>query len=570
MSSRYKSRLLTFLSERSLKLKDQAQRRLRQAQLAALWSAQVVLYPFYAAFQSTRIIGRQLGRSAQRAFPRLAGRAGNPAASRPVAAPQTPPASDSPIRRTLRSLELFALPLPVAAIGSTPKPVPLIRQSSGVLAQAKPNALPADSAVAPNTLGAAPDTPKAIAKKTASSTPASQSPAQVRGIACLLSGQRLVLIDQGNSIHDVLTPAQADYLQQRLVLELAKFWQAHKQRQMAQRSVTPLPLPRDRRNMLPAVRLWQRTMAWMQTSPVALSIDLFQESRLPERLLHSLPDPQPRASSPLPPASQPLPTQALSPKVPVPVASQSWWVRLLPGWLRPNPATDTGSAEDPTPAWIDPDHQGDDQGWYSANQLAQTRQTQLPPARPSLPAPQRQWWFGLWPWGAADDPSPPESATLVPRESDSLEAKSPEEANLIEAGSPPAYSASASLLDDIEQYLRHLQRAGLSDPSLSKEPTSQTLGDLASGHSLGLGDRSVGALYSDSYQEMPDHPSVDAAIAPAGSASANNLQTTWIEAQVTPLGYERHPLETILGWVDQGLSWIETRLIKFLKWVTPP
>lgn len=582
MSSRYQSRLLTALSEGALKLKDQAQRRLRQAQLAALWSAQVVLYPVYAAFQSTRVISRQIGRTAQRVIPRLGARL--QPASAPPESPLAPPASDSPIRRTLRSLDLFALPLPVARPGHlvAPGPSPALAQPPlGPLVTDQPVPNPPGQLAESNASGTPVAAPTAIAANgdaKAALAVAHPQAAQIQGIACLLASQRLVLVDQRNAIHDVLTPAQADYLQRRLVLELATFWQAHKQIRLAQQPVTPLPLPRDRRNMLPAVRLWQRAMAWMQTSPVALSIDLFQESRLPSSLLHSLP---PSGSLPpsLPDAAA-LPAHPFPLVVPPPVPSAPPWWQRLP-WPRFGPRPEAASkAILEAPTWLDPDHQGSEQGWQSANRLAQARQGQLPPTQPSLPAPQRQWWTGLWPWGdkdggdgaskahesgvsEADGARPVVSeAAMVPAAPMALEPTS----------SASSYRPSDRLLDDIEQYLRLQPNAeaerspqsklhpnsmvpGVRAP-LSQEPTSQGLGDLASRHSFGFGDR------EENSQQQAAQPL-------ATAASTTGLQTTWLEAKVTPLGYERHPLEVVLGWVDRSLLWVETWLVKIFKWVSP-
>ncbi|MDJ0503635.1 MAG: hypothetical protein PX635_00085, partial [Nostocales cyanobacterium LE14-WE12] len=40
-----------------------------------------------------------------------------------------------------------------------------------------------------------------------------------------------------------------------------------------------------------------------------------------------------------------------------------------------------------------------------------------------------------------------------------------------------------------------------------------------------------------------------------------NFQPDWIDISATSLGYEKHPLEQILEWLDQIILWIEQILI---------
>ncbi|MGB3615895.1 MAG: hypothetical protein WBA10_19020 [Elainellaceae cyanobacterium] len=512
MSTPYQSRLLTFVSERSLKLRDQAQRRLRQVQLAALWGTQVVLYPFYAAFQSTRVISRQVGQTARRAFPRLRAAANGVQQSGlpdPSLALQTP-ASDSPIRRTLRSLDLFSLPLPIT---------------------------PAESALAPAESSALTDSPS---ENLALQTPAAPSPSpQIRGIACLLTSQHLVLVDQYSAIHDVLTPTQEQYLRRRLILELAKFWRAHQQVPLAHQSPTPRPLPSDRDTMLPPVRAWWRLMAWMQTSPVAVSANLFQEARLPDSVLHSRLEVASASAVP----TYPFPLIEATPPPPaLAQLTQPWWSRLLPPWLQGNgrelgigkyrPDAGEGQATDAptsqmTPPWFDPDHQGDKKGWENANQIVQRHQAARPPVRPSLPTPPKEQWADL-------------------------------------------YQADPTLLDEIENYL--LGPYGVE--GLSSSTDLLQAGDMAIGHSLsaegispaGAGDGLSSALRTGG----PILTKTDRLAAPLSTAaSTTGITSTWLEIQATSLGYERHPLEHILAWVDQGLAWTEAWLMKLLQLLNP-
>jgi len=41
----------------------------------------------------------------------------------------------------------------------------------------------------------------------------------------------------------------------------------------------------------------------------------------------------------------------------------------------------------------------------------------------------------------------------------------------------------------------------------------------------------------------------------------------WIETHATAMGYVKHPLEQLLGWLDRALLWLEELLLKVVQWV---
>jgi hypothetical protein len=43
---------------------------------------------------------------------------------------------------------------------------------------------------------------------------------------------------------------------------------------------------------------------------------------------------------------------------------------------------------------------------------------------------------------------------------------------------------------------------------------------------------------------------------------------SWIETDATPVGYVRHPLERLMGWLDGGLSWLEHRIVALWQSLT--
>ena len=256
MSGRYKSKLFNFLSRQSLRLRHQSAQTWREVKVAAVWGVQILLYPVYVAFQSARLFERQLQQAARRTIPRL-----RSAARALQAVPPLP--ADAPIQSLLQSLSQLEVHLP----------------SDSTANQAPDLALAlAHSAKQPHRLHTA-----EVLVATASIT----SSIQVRGLASMLGTGSLVLVTAENRILDILTPLQQTHLTQRIAWELASYWRQQRQLEVPQALPlsTYLPLPKPQQNALLPIRAWRGLMAWMQRSAVAVSADLFQESRLQESWL---------------------------------------------------------------------------------------------------------------------------------------------------------------------------------------------------------------------------------------------------------------------------------------------
>ncbi|MEM8717136.1 MAG: hypothetical protein AAGE92_15420, partial [Cyanobacteria bacterium P01_G01_bin.4] len=51
-----------------------------------------------------------------------------------------------------------------------------------------------------------------------------------------------------------------------------------------------------------------------------------------------------------------------------------------------------------------------------------------------------------------------------------------------------------------------------------------------------------------------------------GGANAG-MTNTWLDTTAEVVGYDKHPLERLLGWVDSGMAWIEQRIAQVWYWV---
>jgi hypothetical protein len=246
-SGRYQSRLFSFFSQQSLRLKDTASRTWRQAKLAAVWGTQIALYPIYALFQTGRLLGRQMGQASRKTFPWLSSTSKN---------------------TTQQSIFHPTIPFPNSLALPSDTPIQNLLESCLKITPVSQNSLAQNL----------------------------ELPLFVQGFSSLLSTRTLVLVTAENEILDILTPTQQTWLQQQIIWELANYWRHQKSQLPEEKSHlqlgwadTFLPLPKERANLLPPVRAFRNLMAWVQLSPIAIATNLFQESRLEHLALPSSP-----------------------------------------------------------------------------------------------------------------------------------------------------------------------------------------------------------------------------------------------------------------------------------------
>jgi len=239
-SGRFQSRVLSQLSQQTLRWKDRAARWWRQMQVTAVWSSQILLYPVYAVVQTGRLLGRQLGQTVQQVRPRLqAVRRALQTITQPDRAVPIRLKADTSIHKTLRTVEELGLVLsPATAEPATAEP----------------------------------------------------ATATLQGIASLLSSRSLVLVTAPNGILDILTPAQQARLQRQIIWELADYGRSalradkppHRQLAPQRLLLPPSPLPPlvAQDTMVLPVQVFYRLMGWVQRGPVAIAANVFDETTL--------------------------------------------------------------------------------------------------------------------------------------------------------------------------------------------------------------------------------------------------------------------------------------------------
>lgn len=266
-SGRYKSKLFNFLSRNFRRVNDKSNQFVRQAQVATVWGAQIILYPVYLLAQSVRFAGHKLRAAAKR---------GTSPLQPQRAEPKTPPAVDTAIQQVL------------VAVNNAlePEPVENPRLAANLLELPVAKTEPVNFwTAAVNSFSRALWGFKLFQKAytqvaNAPLALSSKNDGRVRAIACLLSSRNLVLVTAQNQILDILTPDQQQKLSKRISWELAEFGRRQKRSQALQRKFTGVVREFDDKRLVVPLRFFWAMMAWVQNSPVAIAANVFHESNL--------------------------------------------------------------------------------------------------------------------------------------------------------------------------------------------------------------------------------------------------------------------------------------------------
>ncbi|OKH26884.1 hypothetical protein NIES593_02295 [Hydrococcus rivularis NIES-593] len=256
----YKSRLFNFLNRQSLQFKDRFEKTGRHLKVALEWGVQILIYPMYLLVQAGRMAGRQLGKTVEKAQ--------LPASSSPTETQPNSPPADRPIAQVLQAIEVAIAP--ESSSNSSPQPTELL---AGIQQQTQSTLKTSDLLRSRST--------ENLAVRSSSKT-AKSSQIIVRGIASSLQTRDLVLVTSDNQILDIFSGEQQKTLQKRIYWEIANFWY---ERRLQQEAANPFPelvssFEQNSDNVLPPARLFWKVMHWVQTSPIAIAIDLFGESHL--------------------------------------------------------------------------------------------------------------------------------------------------------------------------------------------------------------------------------------------------------------------------------------------------
>ncbi|MEM9448713.1 MAG: hypothetical protein AAGA75_09270 [Cyanobacteria bacterium P01_E01_bin.6] len=540
---RYQSRILSFLSQQSMQWRDRTLKTVREARFSLSWGMQIVLYPIYLLFQSGRLVGQQL-RAASRRFAPLLEAVKDDDFDPTIGVP--PLNVDTPFHEVLECLELLHLPITISSSVLQSRelaPSTTQRQLAGT-----PSSRVGGAAAIPSqsTLAAQLSADKMAIAAARQENGLSSLPT-IRGFASLIESQALVLTDTHNKVIDILTPEQQQWMYRHIAFEVASFYRSqnliktaqaagqlthHQQRspnELVSRGAWRfLPLPQDKQTMVGPVRFFRALMGWMQTSPIAVSANVFQESAL----VH-LGYPQ---TLPLPQSPQ---LQNLSQSI------QALADALLGSSSSPQFPND-GRDRPHVNRWFDPDHYSSVDGWSGSNQLNhQRRDTEQFLQTPSLPF--RSRWVSNWDEqirgsdSLADSPIHP---AFIPGHPENGQVESEIEGD---------QSAREGAIDR-QQAIKNRHRSPLNGAASDlANSTSATHSSIASSKRHASSD--------------PDDLDPDDLTVFAFGKEPGAIAPTVLDAKVTTVGYEKHPLERLLEWIDETMLWMEENTSKVLKWL---
>lgn len=577
-SGRYQSRLFNFFSRRSREFVDQCDRALRHAKVATVWGAQILLYPLYAIFQTTRLVGRQIQTTIETGRPSL--NSAQAATQEPSSEPLSK--ADQVVHNVLQAVETLALPEAVA--------VPALA-GSGSLAIAAPRGVTAASN--PSLLsrffkGAITEQPS-----TGKVTAGQASAIAIQGVATALETRTLVLVTVQNQILDILTPDQQQQLYQRIVWEVSHY-QRYLHILARQRSQNPLPLPSDHPQLLPPIRLVQRVMAWVQTGPVAIALNWFQESTVVAQLSShaaangTSEDLYLMSRSTLAAGILPIPPIPYEALAPIDRAIAQLEAHSLSSRLTALPTTlEQRGQELANILWAAVDYFFGGRRLGLTGKVDQSRFTQI--AGDQVTSDRLLTGDYDWhpdPWLSYEDVFGQAEKTSGDRPANNA---LPEQTVTPSTALPPALQVPISSAKHWWTRLlgRFWQRdsqvnagAIVSSPSSNADLATQQSQPTAIATprntgikatrtaSLAKRSRSSGSpVASESDPLGVANLAMSGAELATGSENYGNISNTWIEAEAKSLGYVQHPLERVLGWLDRAMLWLEEKIIQIGQWL---
>lgn len=332
----YQSKVLSSVIRETRRWVDQVSTALRHIKVNAAWAAQILVYPVYVAFQTVRLVGAKIQQAVGLGLPELKAIAQTP----PTPIPLKPSSltADTSIQQALLTVQAFSLPedlsiqvepTDLAESVSEEPSVPLptfpsigrwaVAHLRSWVGNLRGSVQPQDSTgtLTHSATGAA-SLATAGGSLAQSAKGLNQAKVIVRGIASLVEHKALVLVTAQNQILDILTIEQQLKLRQRIAWETAHYGRYMNLRQAVRQAVMP-PTAENPHVLLP-VRLFKRLMGWVQSSPIAIAANLFQEAAL------------------LPPAETPvipvLPTAAAQPIWRNPNTPLDGLLQRLAGWVQ--------------------------------------------------------------------------------------------------------------------------------------------------------------------------------------------------------------------------------------------
>jgi len=226
------------------------------------WTAQILVYPLYAAFQAGRLVRLRLQQARETNHARQ-NRLLEDVDTGQFVTQELSPQSDHVVQRLLTVVRKVVLPQ-LPGWQETP-----ILNGSDVWIADRRLLGPADHSSL-----AEMDPTHLVPGKTAI-TQSSVPVGTIRGLASVIRTRSLVLVSDQNTVLDILTPTQQAWLQEVIAWEVVHFVRVRRLRDSLKRLAW---IPRPDPGAPWWVRGYLRLMAWMASTPVAIAANLFYEA----------------------------------------------------------------------------------------------------------------------------------------------------------------------------------------------------------------------------------------------------------------------------------------------------
>ncbi len=546
-SGRYQSKLFNFVHQQSRRFTEQCDRTFRHLQFTTSGLATALIYPLYLLFQSTRSSAKQVHRAVQQDSPKLP-------ANHTDSQPQTSPTADTSIQRvlllvdTLPSLEEDPSPTEEASSTLSPAKEPLnfLAFLASLRFKFFPNSHTSALVERERNSRGHRDTPSPLAPRPS----LSRNRPIIRGIATQRSSRTLVLVTAQNEILDILTPQQQQRLQEQIIGEVAQYWRyqrlAHSVEQQRNTGLKRLfkgqntggreteELPHHQ-----VLAFLDRTIAEVESNhlaPVSVAkTSLSFPSSLGKRSWKLLQRLQTQLSTSLSSSKSPAITPDDSETHTLRIQALIWAaIDYFFGRSRKHLKQTMPTANSlhlPTGLKL----QG--KPLPHRRSAAKLSSTELPP-RSQLASPEVTPWLTLSDLFGDSAESGEPSTLHQPKLSKSQTINSVNgKTNLALPSNQPARYSLQNLLNNFQRFLPQPKQA--SELVKQQKTTSKALEKVSSKAS------EISAQPDTQIESAPD----------------------WIETNATSMGYVKHPLEQLLGWLDRAMLWLEQVLIKVWRWV---
>lgn len=376
----------------------------------------------------------------------------------------------------------------------------------------------------------------------------------IQGIASQVDSQTLVLVQKDNVILDSLTVEDQHHLQQQIVLEVANYSYFYQHLAQQQNLFQPQLQPTlHSPQILSPIRWFWQVMSWVQTSPVAVKINCFGESDFPES--SSFPFPSPQLIYTLDGAIAQVEDYSI---VPLSHAthnivqhSQTWGQTVIQTWQKP-PQTDVVLKSE------SPLEQGVDEYFYKIQSLILAAVDYFfGNTHPPLTSEENSQQFSSVISTSNSAPASPLPQALVEDPWLTPEARAENILSKLKKPKPakfrPASPSSTPLTQDNNTQKRVWEKV---ESSLNRFKTSPTSDNLS------LTSPTAPKPLTKSQNYAIESPQI------SSNSSTPEAKPDWLEAKVTATGYIKHPLERILGWLDQIMVKVEEMIAKAWYWLT--